>query len=223
MQPIGTPAYEHATYVRPIGAPFTPAMPLSVGHITMLIAGQETGVLALPDGDTILVKGMSRKVIDVSPMTITNEKGQYPTPTSTSVRSMSPPSRSPIRMVDLEMLQASEEWVTFVTQYAEPIADAILSATSRSTNSNQPAKNGISLPNLLKDCRLCPTGRARAVRCPAPLCHRCSTGDEGQPALHHERRDGLWQDFHQHRSFGADGQMACAGDVSGAHGLEMAA
>ena len=45
--PIGTPAYQHATYVRPIGAPFTPAMPLSVGHITMMIAGQETGVLTL--------------------------------------------------------------------------------------------------------------------------------------------------------------------------------
>ena len=44
-RPIGTPAYQHATYVRPIGAAFTPAMPLSVGHITMLIAGQETGVL----------------------------------------------------------------------------------------------------------------------------------------------------------------------------------
>jgi len=45
--PIGTPAYEHATYVRPIGAPFTPAMPLSIGHISMMIAGQETGVLSL--------------------------------------------------------------------------------------------------------------------------------------------------------------------------------
>src|SRR3972149_3150544 len=54
--PIQTPAYERATYVRPIGAPFTPAMPLSVGHITMMIAGQETGVLALAgeNGDKLV-------------------------------------------------------------------------------------------------------------------------------------------------------------------------
>ena len=33
--PVGSEEYGRATYVRPLGAPFAPAMPLSVGHVTM--------------------------------------------------------------------------------------------------------------------------------------------------------------------------------------------
>lgn len=125
--PIGTPAYQHATYVRPVGAPFTPAMPLSVGHITMMIAGQETGVLSLPDGDnTILVKGMSRKIIDVSANDFTNEKGQY-THTTINEREKHVAAIT-IAHPDgnLEMMQSASEVAAFVTKYADPIAEAIL-------------------------------------------------------------------------------------------------
>ena len=54
-------------------------MPLSVGHITMMIAGQETGVLSLAgeDGNRMLVKGMSRKVVDVNTSDRFSEKGEY--------------------------------------------------------------------------------------------------------------------------------------------------
>ena len=126
--PIGTPAYQHATYVRPIGAAFTPAMPLSVGHITMLIAGQETGVLTLSsdDGTPILVKGMSRKVVDVSSSDHTNDKGQY-SHTTVNEREKHVATIT-IAHTDgkLEMLQSSSDVGDFITKYADPIADAIL-------------------------------------------------------------------------------------------------
>jgi hypothetical protein len=125
--PIGTPAYQHATYVRPVGAPFTPAMPLSIGHISMMIAGQETGVLSLPEaGSTILVKGMSRKVIDVSANDCTNEKGKY-THTTVNEREKHVAAIT-VAHTDgnLEMMQSAAEVAAFVTKYADPIAEAIL-------------------------------------------------------------------------------------------------
>ena len=125
--PIQTPAYERATYVRPIGAAFTPAMPLSIGHISMLIAGQETGVLALPSEEgTILVKGMSRKVVDVSTRDLTNEKGQY-SHTNVNEREKHVATITIAHQDgELDMLQSSSEVGDFVTKYAEPIAEAIL-------------------------------------------------------------------------------------------------
>jgi Uncharacterised methyltransferase family (DUF6094) len=125
--PIGTPAYERATYVRPIGAAFTPAMPLSVGHITMLIAGQETGVLSLPSEDgTILVKGMSRKVVDMTTRDNVNDKGQY-SHTSVNEREKHVATITIAHQDgELDMLQSSTEVGDFVTKYADPIADAIL-------------------------------------------------------------------------------------------------
>jgi len=43
----------------------------------MMVAGQETGVLSLPDGDdTILVKGYVSKVIDVSGNGLLERKGR---------------------------------------------------------------------------------------------------------------------------------------------------
>jgi hypothetical protein len=126
--PIHTPAYEHATYVRPIGAAFTPAMPLSVGHITMLIAGQETGVLKLEgeDHQPFLVKGMSRKVVDVTTRDMDNEKGQY-SHTNVSEREK---HVATITLAhpdgNLEMLQTSVEVGDFITKYADPIAETIL-------------------------------------------------------------------------------------------------
>jgi len=125
--PIGTPAYKHATYVRPVGAPFTPAMPLSIGHISMMIAGQETGVLSLPEGDnTILVKGMSRKVIDVSANDCTNDKGKY-THTTVNEREKHVAAITIAHPDgDLQMNKSAAEVAAFVTKYADLIAEAIL-------------------------------------------------------------------------------------------------
>jgi len=125
--PIGLPTFEHATYVRPIGAAFTPAMPLSVGHITMMIAGQETGILSLPsDNGPILVKGMSRKVIDVNASDYANDKGQY-THTTVNEREKHVAAITIARTDGtLEMMQTANEVAAFVTRYADPIAAAIL-------------------------------------------------------------------------------------------------
>ncbi|MBN1667158.1 MAG: hypothetical protein JW862_08710, partial [Anaerolineales bacterium] len=77
--PLGTPEFERATYVRPVGAPFTPAMPLMVGHLTMLISGQETGVLSLTDedGNPFLLKGMSRKLVESAGEDAFDDEGTY--------------------------------------------------------------------------------------------------------------------------------------------------
>ena len=102
-------------------------MPLSVGHITMLIAGQETGVLKLESQDgSILVKGMSRKVIEVTASDMTNEKGQY-SHTTVNEREKHVATIT-IAHTDgqLDMLQSSQEVGDFVTKYADPIAEAIL-------------------------------------------------------------------------------------------------
>ena len=182
-RPIGTPAYQHATYVRPIGAAFTPAMPLSVGHITMLIAGQETGVLTLPSEDgSILVKGMSRKVIDVSASDMANDKGQY---THTTVN------------------EREKHVATITIAHTDGAAgDAPVQPPKWATSSrSMPIRSPRRSWSATSRCITCMpttaewqgTGRSRQgsaasarqrgagpVRCPAPLCHRCSTGDESR-------------------------------------------
>ncbi len=154
--PIPTPAFQHATYVRPMGAAFTPAMPLSVGHITMLIAGQETGVLSLPSNSgTILVKGMSRKVIEVTTNERKNEKGQY-THTNVNEREKHVATLTIAHTNgDLDMLQSSADVGSFITKYADPIADAILKRNQPLYNLNPnkqewdiTAKSAIGLPPL---------------------------------------------------------------------------
>ena len=154
--PIPTPPFQHATYVRPMGAAFTPAMPLSVGHITMMIAGQETGVLSLQsDSGPILVKGMSRKVIDVTTSDRANEKGEY-THTNVNEREKHVATLT-IAHTDgeLDMLQSPSTVGSFITKYADPIADAILKRNQPLYNLNPDkqewdatAKSAIGLPPL---------------------------------------------------------------------------
>lgn len=126
--PIGTPAFERATYVRPIGAPFTPAMPLSVGHITMMIAGQETGVLSLnnTDGKPLLVKGMSRKLVEVTARDVTNEQGKYTHTNVTEREKHAAVLTLAHANGELAMLQSPSDVADFVTSHAGPIAEAIL-------------------------------------------------------------------------------------------------
>jgi hypothetical protein len=50
-----------------------------VGHLTMLISGQETGVLSLTgeDGKPFLLKGMSRKLVESAGEDAFDEEGKY--------------------------------------------------------------------------------------------------------------------------------------------------
>ncbi len=126
--PVGNSEYARATFVRPLGAPFTPAMPLSVGHMTMMITGQETGVLTVPDdeGRPMLVKGMSRKLVTQVAHENQDEKGK--------VRSVSITERERYEASlalaksngNLELLASMDEVSCFMTGHAERLAEAIL-------------------------------------------------------------------------------------------------
>ncbi len=62
--PLGNSDYQRATYVRYNGAPINPAVPINIGHLTLLIAGNETGTIEVKDAETgkrLLMKGSSRK------------------------------------------------------------------------------------------------------------------------------------------------------------------
>lgn len=126
--PIGTPEFYRATYVRPLGAVFEPATPLKLGHMTMMISGQETGVITLNDkqGNKMLVKGRTRKVAEVTSEDHENERGYY---SSTSVQS----KEKHVTVLSIvhddgkaESLREAAEVGKFITQYSGEIADAIL-------------------------------------------------------------------------------------------------
>jgi len=126
--PLKTPEYERLVYVRPLGAPFRPATPLKIGHISMLISGQETGILRLTDesGKAIAVKGMARKVADTTAKDNFNEEGEH---TSTSVTQK---ERHVVTLAIVredgktELLDDSAKVGKFITDHADEIADAIL-------------------------------------------------------------------------------------------------
>jgi hypothetical protein len=125
--PIGSEEYQRATYVRPLGASFTPALPLSVGHVTMLITGQETGVLEVEqEGVPVLVKGMSRKVAVRKERPNEDAKGRF---VSTSVTEKERHEATlTVAKPDsaLEMLADMESVGKFISAHAAKITDAIL-------------------------------------------------------------------------------------------------
>ena len=125
--PVGSEEYRRATYVRPLGASFTPALPLSVGHVTMLITGQETGVLEVEqEGVPALVKGMSRKVAVRKERPNEDAKGRF---VSTSVTEKERHEATlTVAKPDsaLEMLADMESVGKFITAHATKITDAIL-------------------------------------------------------------------------------------------------
>ena len=125
--PVGSEEYGRATYVRPLGAPFAPAMPLSVGHVTMLITGQETGVLEVEqNGSPALVKGMSRKEVLHKERENVDEKGK-----TTSVNVVEKERHVATLTVakskgELEMLADMQSVGAFITTHVTAITDAIL-------------------------------------------------------------------------------------------------
>ncbi|MEI7849532.1 MAG: hypothetical protein WCK35_27285, partial [Chloroflexota bacterium] len=125
--PVGSEEYGRATYVRPLGAPFAPAMPLSVGHVTMIITGQETGVLEVEqNGSPALVKGMSRKEVLHKERDNVDEKGR---PTSVNViekeRHVATLTVAKSKG-ELEMLADMQSVGAFITTHVTAITDAIL-------------------------------------------------------------------------------------------------
>ena len=172
-------------------------MPLSVGHITMLIAGQETGVLSLPSEEgTILVKGMSRKVVDVSASDRANDKGQYTHTTVTEREKHVATITIAHSDGELEMLQSSSEVGDFVTKYADPIAEAILKRNQPLYNSDAAARGMAGQSgNLPRACRHCPAGEKRGLfDVQRHFAIAATRVMKAKQALHPERRDGLWQD-----------------------------
>lgn len=125
---VGTGEYARANYVRPIGAPFTPALPLAIGHVSMLISGQETGLLKLTDAQgPMLVKGMSRKTVKTSGQDKTDDKGRY-AGTSVTEREQHQATLTITRPDgNLQTLATPAEVAGFITANVDPISDAILS------------------------------------------------------------------------------------------------
>lgn len=125
--PVNSDEYQRATYVRPLGASFTPALPLSVGHVTMLITGQETGVLEVEqEGVPVLVKGMSRKLATRKERPNEDAKGRF---VSTSVTEKERHEATlTVAKPDgmLEMLANMESVGRFISAHAAKITDAIL-------------------------------------------------------------------------------------------------
>ena len=122
--PIGTPEYERKTLVRPIGAAFTPALPINLGHLTMLINAQETGLLRL-ENPARLVKGMTRKTtVVVKNENNANEDGEY---TNTSVTTKEV-FQSTLAIVDTSahLLESAADISQFMVANAETIAGAVL-------------------------------------------------------------------------------------------------
>ncbi len=126
--PLRTPEFARAAYVRPLGAPFTPAMPLSVGHLTMLISGQETGVLKLhtDEGQEFLVKGMSKKVVEQRSEDNYDDKCEYIDTRVNEKERLVTVLTQAYADGRLEFTQEPQAVGDFITRYAEQIADAIL-------------------------------------------------------------------------------------------------
>jgi rubrerythrin len=124
--PVGTPEFERATYVRPLGAPFQPAVPINLGHMTMLINGQETGILTVQNGKgPILVKGMTRKVAVRNEKPVENDKGDV-SHYKVTEKEKHVSTLATIEQDRLQLLQDSKAVSAFMVEHATEIADAML-------------------------------------------------------------------------------------------------
>ncbi len=156
--PLDTLEFQRAAYVRPIGAPFTPAMPLMVGHLTMLISGQETGVLSLADpasGETFLLKGMSRKQIEAEGEQAVDDQGEYSHTHVTERERHVATLTTAFPDGRLSKLSDPGEVGAFIQKHSSEIADAILSRNRPRYNFDPSlaewkttAQVGLGLPQL---------------------------------------------------------------------------
>lgn len=152
--PLGTAAYQRVTYVRPLGAPFQPAMPLKVGDLSNLLLGQETGSVLINKGQT-LVKGSSRKVIDADTVDVTDEEGTYAH--TDIVETERHQAQLAVAHADgrLVLLSADQEIVAFMDRFAGELGEAVLGKNPPLYNFNptpkeweRASRSGLGLPPL---------------------------------------------------------------------------
>jgi hypothetical protein len=124
---LGTPDWERATFVRPIGAPINPLVQLKIGHLSMLISAGELGVVSLdlPEGRS-LVKGTLTKTITRSEEPVLNEDGEVSGIRVEERERM----ESVITLLHAEgqrqRLSGTQEVADFITRHASTLADAVL-------------------------------------------------------------------------------------------------
>lgn len=126
--PIETPDYYKNTYVRPNGASFNPAVPLSLGHIAMMVTGQETGNIVLEDenGQAMIMKGMSKKAVDVIAHDKTDSNGEYIGTAVTEKEKYISTLSIVHANGEIKLLNDQKTVGDFMLKYADVIADIIL-------------------------------------------------------------------------------------------------
>ncbi|HNB52270.1 MAG TPA: DUF6094 domain-containing protein, partial [Anaerolineales bacterium] len=123
--PLGSETYRRATYVRPLGASFTPALPLKVGDLTNLLLGQEAGAVVINGGQT-LVKGSSHKVIRAEADDATDLEGKYQSTHVTEREAHLPMLALAHADGQLEKLETPDQITKFMAQHAEALGAAVL-------------------------------------------------------------------------------------------------
>lgn len=129
---VNTPQVSRMLWMETIGEKFRPAMPLGIGHISMLVSGQQTGILTLVDDDRnkFVVKGVSTKGVKEERKANVNERGQtasvtvdqkeYPTTTISCIYDNG----------EINFLSSTAEVREFIQKYAPKIAAAIFELNS---------------------------------------------------------------------------------------------
>lgn len=123
--PLGSEVYRRATHVRPLGAPFTPALPLKVGDLTNLLLGQEAGAVVINGGQT-LVKGSSHKVIRAEADDTTDLEGMYQSTHVTEREAHLPMLALAHADGKLEKLETPDQITKFMSKHAEALGAAVL-------------------------------------------------------------------------------------------------
>ncbi len=173
---LGTDRYRKATYVRPLGTPFTPIMPLSDKEIASLILGQEAGIVRLSDGSW--VKGSVIKRVEETVEDRYDDDGDY---TSTKVRQVEK-FDDRITVVrpfgKVEVVEGRKDVADFIREHIEEFSGEILrrnpplydlKPTPREWDVISHVATGLQLPNrdergLLDVQKHLAIGMARAMR-----------------------------------------------------------
>ncbi len=175
-QYLGSERYRQATYVRPLGTPFTPIMPLSDKEIASLILGQEAGIVRLADGSW--VKGsVIKRVVE----TVEDRYGEDGAYTGTKVRQVEK-FDDRITVVrpwgKVEVIEGRKEVADFIRKHIDDFSKEILQRnppiydlkpTSREWDVISHVATGLRLPNrdergLLDIQKHLAIGMARAMR-----------------------------------------------------------
>ncbi len=154
--PTAAAEYKRATYIRPVGEAFNPIESIKVGHVTLLISGNDVGAVKLTgeDGQPLLVKGTSVKVVEKSIVTKIDEAGDEHDEV-TAVDRYIPTWTITHPEGQVEVLTEVEKIARLAEHYARELADAVqVRNTPLYGNNPTPAewaataKIGINMPGL---------------------------------------------------------------------------